>query len=234
MDTNEARIPERFVAPAGTANAGSLPGPKVLPALLALVLSALSLGGCGGAYSTPSQARLSEIFVTSGSLAAIPVAGTVQFVATGTYLASPTESSFKDLTNSATWSTSDPAVATVNKGLVTGTGIGSVTITATFNGKSGSTKVVVGLTPSITITPIDTNVFSLSAKEAEFAAIATYSDGSTMDLSDLATWTSSPKGILSFYIYTGGHATFIATGTTTITATFATGEAPTKKVTVVP
>jgi len=231
MDANEARIPERFAAPAGTANAGSLPGPKALPALLALVFSVLSLGGCGGAHPTPSQAGPSDIFVTADSMPSIPVDGTVTFVATGTYLASPTQ---RDLTNSATWSTSDSAVATVNKGLVTGTGIGSFTITATVNGKSGSTKVVVGLTPSITIAPIHTDVFSLSAQEAEFAAIATYFDGSTLDLSDFATWTSSPKGILSFYIYTGGEATFIATGTTAITATFATGEAPTKTVTVVP
>jgi hypothetical protein len=230
-----AKVLGRRRVPAGIAKIGCLSDLKALTALLAFVLGVLSVG-CGGAYSTPNQPtqpELSGIFVTAGSMAPIPVTRTVQFTATGTYLAS-TQYSSKDLTNSATWSTSDPSVATVNRGLVTGTGIGSVTITATFDGKSGSTKVVVGVTPSITIVPTNTHIFKLSAKQAEFSAIATYADGSTMDVSDSATWTSNPKGILSFYRYSGGLATFIATGTTTITATFPTGEAPTKTVTVVP
>lgn len=229
-----AKVPGRRRVSAGIAKACSSPNLKALAVLLVLVLGVLSVG-CGGAYSTsnqPKQPQLSEIFVTAASTAPIPVAKTAQFVATGTYLVSSTQYSSKDLTNSAAWSTSDPAVATVNKGLVTGTGIGSVTITATFDGKSGSTNVAVGVIPSITIVPKDTHVFNLSAKQTEFFAIATYADGSTMDVSDSATWTSNPRGILSFYRYTGGLATFIAAGTTTITATLPTGEAPTKTVTI--
>ena len=213
-----------------------------------LLLLTLAMTGCGGAYSGTSTGAgqgpgggsgggsgsgLTAVYVNSLAMPSIAVSESLQLQAGGLY--SPTPSQAKDLTNSATWSTSNPAVATVNQGLVTGMGIGSVTITATFGGFSGSTRVVVGLTPSIAITPIGTGMFSKSATpKQQFYATATYSDGSTLDLTDFATWSSSPRGVVSFYIYDEGDATFVSAGTTTIAATLSTGEVGTLTVTVVP
>jgi hypothetical protein len=69
----------------------------------------------------------------------------------------------KDLTASSTWNTSNPAVATISNGLVTGIATGWVTITATVNGISGTAKTAVGPLPNIEILPAD-SVFSLAAK----------------------------------------------------------------------
>jgi hypothetical protein len=48
-----------------------------------------------------------------------------------------------DVTRSATWSSSNPAVATVNNGDIEGLGIGKTDITATFQGVSGKANVEV-------------------------------------------------------------------------------------------
>ena len=206
--------------------------PRRLPALLALVLLLLTMSACGGGSPGGSpKETLSLVYVNPLATPSIAVGTTLQLEAGGLY--QPTPSQAKDLTNSANWSTSDSAVATVNHGLVTGTGSGRVTITATFGGLSASTPVVVGLTPTITITPIVTGTISLSATpKQQFHATATYSDGSTLDLTDFVTWASSPAGVLTFDPFIEGEATFVATGTATITATLSTGELGTITVTV--
>ncbi len=210
-----------------------------LPSLLILLLT-LTMTACGGAYSatntgagggggTGGGSGPGSVYVGPVGSPLLAASGSVQLFAQESY---PSQ----DVTNSATWSTSNPAVATVSQGLVTGTGIGSVTITAAFGGFSGSTTVVVGLTPtSVAITPIGTGIFSKSATpKQQFYAIATFSNGSTLDLTNVATWSSSPSGVVSFYIYDDGDATFIGTGTTTISATLSTGEVGTLTITVVP
>ena len=74
----------------------------------------------------------------------ISVGQTQQFTATGTY----SDASTQDLTKTAHWSSSSSSVATINNGvsgggLATGQGTGSATITATFQGISGSTTLTV-------------------------------------------------------------------------------------------
>jgi hypothetical protein len=90
---------------------------------------------------------------------------------------------YKDVTSSAAWSSSDVAVATVNNGLVTGTGVGSATITASLDGKTGTTLVVVGQTLTREVTPTTPGTFSLSASpDQHFQASAHYSDGTVLEL----------------------------------------------------
>jgi uncharacterized protein YjdB len=74
----------------------------------------------------------------------ISVGQTQQFTATGTY----SDASTQDLTKTAHWSSSSSGVATINNGvsgggLATGQGIGTATMTATFQGVSGSTTLTV-------------------------------------------------------------------------------------------
>jgi hypothetical protein len=81
------------------------------------------------------------------------VSGTsVQFTATGTY----TDATSQDITATAMWSASDPAIAAVSnatgsKGLATGIGPGTATISATSNAISGSTPITVTAAGSGTI-----------------------------------------------------------------------------------
>jgi len=74
----------------------------------------------------------------------ISVGQTQQFTATGTY----SDASTQDLTKSAHWSSSSSGVATINNGvsgggLASGQGVGTATMTATFQGITGSTTLTV-------------------------------------------------------------------------------------------
>ena len=70
----------------------------------------------------------------------ISVGSPQQFTATGNY----SDGSHQDLTNSATWTSSIPSVATINStGLATGVAAGSTTIQATVGAINGSTTLTV-------------------------------------------------------------------------------------------
>jgi hypothetical protein len=130
-----------------------------------------------------------------------------------------------EVTKFATWSSSDEDVATVVAGLVNGTDLGSATITATIQGKTASSVVLVGIQPDISVTPSDPGAFSLSHPNRQFVATAKV-DGTVLDLTGWAKWSASPEGIVKFddpYGLQPGLATFISTGTATITATFKPG-----------
>jgi hypothetical protein len=145
--------------------------------------------------------------------------------------------SYQDMTNSATWSTSDAAVATVNSGRVTGAGMGSARITGSYGGKTDSVVVVVGLVPTLTVTPDSSATFQLSHPQRQFFVNATYTDGTQLDLTEFVIWTSSPTGVVKFddpYGFSPGLATLISAGTTTITATHRAGEEGSLTVTVDP
>jgi hypothetical protein len=75
----------------------------------------------------------------------VAVGGTQQLTATGNYSAAPLT---LDLTNNATWMSSNDNYASVStvsgsKGLLTGVGAGAPTITANYKGTIGTLSVTV-------------------------------------------------------------------------------------------
>ena len=93
---------------------------------------------------------LTSIAVTP-SPATAAVGSYVQFTATGTY----TDGSTANISNSATWSSSNPSVATVNAtGLAYGANGGTVTVTAASGTASGMATLTVNpsITPKVTFT----------------------------------------------------------------------------------
>ena len=139
----------------------------------------------------------------------------------------------QDLTAFATWSSSNPAVATVSGStevLVTGASPGEATVTATFGGLSSEAAITVtsATLVSIAVTPAGANV-PLGLAES-LTAIGTFTDGSTQDLTAASTWTSSDPTIAQVSNAPGseGEATAVALGTVTITASCGgvTGSAP--------
>lgn len=199
----------------------------VVPALVALLLL-LILAACSGANSGinsgSASGALSGVTLQPAAAPSIAVAGTVQVGANAGYQESST-TVYKDVTSSATWSSSDTSVATVSKGLVTGAGIGSATITASLDGKTGTTQVVVGQALTLEVTPTTPGTFSLSANpDQHFQALAHYSDGAVLDLTHYTTWNSSRTTVLAFYdpsdyTHEPGEALLVSTGTATVTAT---------------
>jgi 6-phosphogluconolactonase (cycloisomerase 2 family) len=113
-----------------------------------VILFLLVLSNCGGSSSSPSTPPPTNPTLTSVTVA--PSNSTLilgvarQFTATANY----SDQTTRDVTASATWSTTTASVATVSstsgrQGVVTPRGVGSSTLTATYNSVSGNTTAVV-------------------------------------------------------------------------------------------
>jgi len=129
------------------------------------------------------------------------------------------------VTGPASWISSDATVATVAaNGVATPVKAGSVVVTATYLGKSGTSTLTVSSATlsSIAITPNPVSM-SLSAGTGQpLVAIGTYSDSTTRNLTDFATWLSSASTVASVSNASGsrGLLTALSAGTTTVTAVF--------------
>lgn len=111
-----------------------------------------------------------------------------QLTATANY----SDGSQKDITSTAAWSSSDSAVATVSPtGLLISVTAGQANISASVQGLAGSDAVTVSSkTPtSVAVTPATANL-GLGITQ-QYDAIATYDDGSTADVTQFASWSSS-------------------------------------------
>jgi hypothetical protein len=191
---------------------GRIPGTAILTATVGGVTSTFTL--------TVSSATVTALTI-SPAAPIISKGLTTQFSASGTF----SDSTTQDLTFDATWASSAPAVATVsdaagNKGLVQTLAAGTSTISAAFGGVSGTTLVTVTepVLQSITVTPANPSLLSLSTSTWSFQATGNYSNGTTADLTSQVAWASSTPGIATIAT-TGGAATGLTKGTTSISAT---------------
>lgn len=170
----------------------------------------------GGQFSQGTLAvnSPSAISVTPNNSSVI-IGKTLQFKAVANY----SDGFEQEITALASWSTQPTSVATVNStGLVTGVAKGTATVKASYGLNYGQTTLSVTGAPqavSMAITPIGPAV--LVGGKQQFTAIATFSDGSTQDLTASSTWSSSDVSKVS--IASGGSATGVAPGAVTITAT---------------
>lgn len=184
---------------------------------------------------TVMNKTLISIAVTAtGGGSSVQVSGTKNMIATATYSDATTEV----VTNSATWSSTNTLVLTISNtlptiGRATGVAGGTSNVTATLGAFSGNllmTVNAVSLT-SIAITPDDALV--TSGASYSLRATGTYSDASTADITELATWASSNSTAATISNIAGseGLATtpvFAGYRTTNITATLSavTGTTP--------
>ena len=148
----------------------------------------------------------------------IPLGKTQQFTALGAY----TDGSARDITTDVTWSTSDALVAIVSnsvgsKGLATSASVGTTSITAALDGRSGSSTLTVGerAVVSIAVSP-STAIVSVGGTQS-FTATATYTNNATADVTASVTWSSSATSIAT--VGGDGVASGLAAGNATITAT---------------
>jgi hypothetical protein len=131
----------------------------------------------------------------------------------------------------ASWTSGTPGVATVNStsGVATGVASGSSVITATFGGQTATATLTVtapsATLVSIAVTPATALIPATGTKQ--FTVTGTYSDGTTPDVTALATWTSVNVPATGTAVATlstdgagGGLATGNRIGQSTITATF--------------
>ena len=176
----------------------------------------------GSATLTVTAATLSSISVTPTN-PSIAKGTTKQFIATGTY----SDATTQDISTLVTWTSSNLPAATISNaagshGLATSVAAGSTTITATQGTVSGITTLNVtnATLSSIAVTPTNPSIAMGLMKQ--FIATGTYSDTTTLDMTQLVTWTSSslPVATISNAAGSKGLATSVTVGSTTITAIF--------------
>ncbi|MBL8952013.1 MAG: Ig-like domain-containing protein, partial [Myxococcaceae bacterium] len=128
----------------------------------------------------------------------------------------------EDLTYTAAWSSSNPAVVAVGNDalgyqIITGLSPGTATLTANYGGVSGTTTVTVttATLQTIQVTPFTPRLpvgFSTAMR-----ATGIYSDNTTRELTYDVSWSSSAQGVAAVSPYGELHP--VTPGTTTVTAT---------------
>ncbi|MGI2105282.1 Ig-like domain-containing protein [Shewanella frigidimarina] len=162
---------------------------------------------------TVTDTTLTSIAVTPGNQTIVK-GSNKQLTATGTY----SDGSLANITASVTWSSADTLVATVNNsGLASGIETGSSLISASSGALSGSTNLTItgAALNSIVVSP--TNLSLVKGMNKQFAATATYSDGSVADISTSVTWSSADTLVATIDV--NGLANGKAAGSSLITAT---------------
>ncbi len=139
---------------------------------------------------------------------------TQQFSATGTF----SDQSTQDLTSSVTWTSSSPGVATINvSGLATSITQGQSSIGAVSGSVNGSTTLTVNPPTLISIAVTPANPVVIRGATLQLTATGTFSDRSSQDLTDTATWASSASAVAA--VNSTGLINGVASGTSTISAT---------------
>jgi len=145
------------------------------------------------------------------------VAGTSrQLSATGHY----SDGSTQNLTNSVTWLSATPGVATISStGNVSAELVGTANILAILGTAYGQTTVTVVAPTLVSIAVSPSNPSARPGLTVQFTATGTYTDGSTPSITFAVTWSSSNTSVASFSPETADLVNTLAPGTTTITAT---------------
>jgi uncharacterized protein YjdB len=151
-----------------------------------------------------------DSIAVSAARTVIPLGETEQLTAQG--------NTGEDITNSATWTSQDPAIASVDsRGLVTAHAVGATTILAGRDGAMGSLAIMVddGELTSISVTP-STHALPLGLS-LPLVASGTFADGTIRDVTAMAAWSTSDAAIAT--VSAAGVVQSLAVGSATITAT---------------
>lgn len=164
---------------------------------------------------TVKNGSLVSLALTPGNLS-LPVGIRQAFRLSGVY----SDGSVQDLTDSATWTSSDAAVAAVGlggkKGVVGAYAAGSAIITAQVGSQSSARTVTVN---SATLQSLDlAPAFVTDGAGSSFAlkATALFSNGAAWDVSESAAWVSSAATTAS--VSTAGRLDLLTPGSATVTA----------------
>jgi phage tail sheath protein FI len=187
--------------------------------LTGVAAGAVAVAAKWGAISNSSPYNVTIVTNVLTATVLTPAAPTLQTAQTVTFAATQefSDGSSAPLGGTVAWTSSNPAVATIDPGTgkATAAGVGSTTITATSGAVSASTtlSVTAAALTTISVTP---PAASIALKQTQqLKALGVYSDGTTVDLTPSATWTAAPP--LDATVV-AGLVTAEAVGAVTITA----------------
>jgi len=138
-----------------------------------------------------------------------------QFTAIATY----SDGSTQDVTQSAAWTSSVPNVATVSStGLAASMLVGTTTVSASAGSVTGSALLTVNAPVPVSLTVIPGNATVSAGAQLQLSATLFYSDGSSLDVTSTVTWTSSNPAVAT--VSSTGLAASLAAGSSSIEATW--------------
>ena len=185
--------------------------------ILAVTVVVIGLVSCATSdHGTPQGTPVGPTPVAS--VAVSPVSATIATAGSVSLTGTPKDAGGNPLSGRVvTWSSDNTPAATVDaSGLVTGVAAGTSTITATCEGKSGTSAITVSSVPvaSVTVTPTSASV----AEGSTTQLIATPKDAGGNPLSGrVVTWSSDNTAAAT--VNASGLVAGVAGGTATITAT---------------
>jgi uncharacterized protein YjdB len=135
--------------------------------------------------------------------------GTTQLKLTATY----PDGSVEDVTNRADWSSDDDTIVHASKGLLIAVSTGNTTVSAKFGGKTINVDVDVEV-PHQLFT--DELLSMQTGKTKQLTLMATYADGTNVDVTDRAVWTVDNETVA---LVNKGKVTAYKAGEAIVTAT---------------
>ena len=151
-----------------------------------------------GSMSASAQVQVLAASLTSLSIspstAALPLGKGTQLIATGTF----SDNSTHDVSGSVIWSSSNPTVAAVAQdGQLRSNAVGTATVSAA-QGK-------IAISTNVTITDAALAAIAISAdstmlaigRKAQLKARGTFTDGTSREITNAATWSSSSPNVVA-------------------------------------
>lgn len=200
--------------------------------MAACAVAVLSVAACGGGGDGGGSSITTPPPVAVGSVAVTLPAAQVQVGAQLTAQAEVRSAAGAALSGRVVaWSSSNGAVATVTDGgVITGVAPGTVSITATSEGRSGSASVTVVPAPVTTVVVSAPSTTLVTARTLQAAAQLRDERGNALTGRTVA-WSSSAPAVAT--VNETGLVTGVSSGTVTITAT-SEGRTGTLSLAVVP
>ncbi len=160
-------------------------------------LTATFLSKKGFAPVRVTAAVLQSLEIQPNS-AALPKGTTKRFKAVGTY----SDGATQDLTDQVVWASADKAIASVSnaapsQGEVTALAIGTTGLTATLGTAAARALLTVSAAQLVSLTVAPQTATLAKGTDLALKATATFSDNSTLDVTDQVFWLSSAPTIAS-------------------------------------
>jgi uncharacterized protein YjdB len=185
------------------------------------VVTGVALGTAHIAASSGGKSGIATVVVMPPGVASVRVSPTSAAIKVGEtvhLVAEPLDASGTALQGrTVTWSSDNEGVATVdNTGVVTGVSSGAATITATSEGKSGTSGIAVGAAVAASIAVAPPSVTVTAGQTSQLTATVKDGNGSVIAGAPVA-WTVDKPGVA--IVGSTGLVSGQAAGTATVTAT---------------